>query len=81
MAPEILKREKYNNKVDLYAFGCIIYELFTLSEYYVDKIIDEKDGKINLDIYSKKWQELIDLCLKKNYHQRPTIEELSKYFN
>jgi len=30
--PEIEKGEKYNNKVDIYALGCIIYELFTLNE-------------------------------------------------
>ena len=35
-APEIVKGQKYNNKVDIYALGCLIYELFTLNEYYID---------------------------------------------
>ena len=74
-APEIEKDEKYNNKVDIYALGCIIYELFTLNEYYLDKL-DEKDCKINTNIYKTKWQEIIDLLLEKDYNKRPTIEEV-----
>ena len=31
MAPEIIKGEKYNNKIDIWALGCIIYELCTLN--------------------------------------------------
>ena len=31
LAPEIDKGLKYNNKVDIYSLGCIIYELFTLN--------------------------------------------------
>ena len=31
-----------------------MYELFTLNEYYIDKIIDEKRGRIN-DIYEQKY--------------------------
>ena len=54
MAPEIINNEKYNNKVDIYSLGCIIYELFTLNQYFIDKIIDGKEGKIDLDIYSEK---------------------------
>ena len=50
-APEIMKGKKYNNKIDIYSFGCIIYELFTLNQYYLDKIIDNKEGKINTDIH------------------------------
>ena len=50
LAPEILKGLEYNNKVDIYALGCIIYELFTLNEYYIDKVIEEKECKINTDI-------------------------------
>ena len=75
IAPEILKGTEYNNKVDIYSLGCIIYELFTLNEYYIDKL-DEKDCKINTEIYNSKYQELIDLLLKKDYHERPNIEEI-----
>ena len=35
-APEIEKGQKYNNKIDIYSLGCIIYELFFLNEYYID---------------------------------------------
>ena len=31
MAPEIIKGEKYNTKVDIWALGCIIHELCTLN--------------------------------------------------
>ena len=78
IAPEILKGTEYNNKVDIYSLGCIIYELFTLNEYYIDKL-DEKDCKINTEIYNSKYQELIDLLLKKDYHERPNIEEVIEY--
>ena len=47
LAPEIDKGIEYNNKVDIYSLGCIIYELFTTNEYYIDKL-DEKDCKINI---------------------------------
>ena len=81
MAPEIRKREKYNNKVDIYSLGCIIYELFTLNKYFQDKW-DDKVCKIELDVYDNKWQALIDLLLKSNYRDRPDIDEvLSNYFN
>ena len=68
-APEIIKGEKYNNKIDIYSLGCIIYELFTLNEYYNDNNSDDtfigiKELKINNKKYNPKWQELVDLLLK-----------------
>ena len=50
-APEIEKGENYNNKVDIYALGCIIYELFTLNEYYNVK---NENATIDTDIYNQK---------------------------
>ena len=82
LAPEVEKGEKYDYRIDIYSLGCIIYELFTLNEYYIDKI-DNKDCKINLEIYDKKWQELIELLMKKDFHDRPNIEGIlsnEKYF-
>ena len=78
-APEIELEERYTNKVDIYAFGCIIYELFTLNKYYIDKIINEKDCKIDTNCYTTKWQKLIDLLLEKNYKKRLNIEETYNY--
>ena len=79
LAPEIEKGIEYNNKVDIYSLGCIIYELFTTNEYYIDKVIDEKDCKINIDIYNSEYQKLIDLLIQKDYHQRPNIDEVINF--
>ena len=75
-APEIEKDQKYDYKADIYSLGCIIYELFTLNEYYIDTKIDGKDGKIDTDKFNPKWQLLIESLLKKDYHERPNIEEV-----
>ena len=80
-APEIEKGNKYNNKIDIYSLGCIIYELLTLNEYYIDTVIDKKDGKININIYNPKWQKLIDLLLQKDYNKRPDIDKVYKFIN
>ena len=84
MAPEMIKGEKYNNKIDIWALGCIIYELFTLKMCFqgenlfdiVNKIINEKHGKIDENKYNYKWQWLIDLLLKKKYEERPDINKV-----
>ena len=57
MAPEILEGEKYNNKVDIWAFGCIIYELLTFERCFedesiyglIDKIINQRYKKLNIN--------------------------------
>ena len=89
MAPEVIKREKYNNKVDIWPLGCIIYELFTLNVCFnsksllgfVDTIINKKHGQIDLKHYNPKCQELIDLLLSKDYKERPNITEVIKLIN
>ena len=54
--------------------------MFTLNEYYIDKIIYEKDCQINNDIYNQKYQELIDLLLINNTNNKQTIEDIyNKY--
>ena len=72
--------EKYDYKIDIYSLGCIIYELFSLNEYYIDKIIYGKDCNINKDIYNKKWQKLINLLLIYNLNNKLSIEEIYKEY-
>ena len=84
MAPEILKGEKYNNKVDIWSLGCIIHELCELTFCFDNKSIDQlvndikesKRHKINEEEYGIEMQKLIDLLLNKNYINRPNIEEI-----
>ena len=75
-APEIEKGEKYNNKVDIYALGCIIYDLLTINEYYNVK---NENPTINTDIYNPKWQNIIDSTLNNDYNKRPNVEEIYNY--
>ena len=67
MAPETLKAEKQNQKVDIWSLGCIIYELLTTKVCFegpgftfYTKITEGKHGKIDKSKYNPKWQELID---------------------
>ena len=80
IAPELsLNQEKYNNKIDIYSFGCIIYELFTLNAYYTD-LREGNDCEIN-SVYNKKWQNLINLLLDKNPRNRPDIKKVYEILN
>ena len=81
MAPEVVKGEDYNTKVDIWDFGCIIYELLTLKICFdgkdlssIPKILSGKHGTIDINKYNPKWQDLINLLLKLDYKERPDIE-------
>jgi len=78
MAPEIMFGDKYNSKVDMYALGCIIYELVTLQNYHKDKTYEEIK-KVDLNCFNPKWQELIDLLVNIDYQKRPNVEEVLNY--
>ena len=86
MAPEILKGEKYDNKVDIWSLGCIVYELCTLNicfkcEYDTGLVNMIKEGiydKSRLKEYSNEWINLIELLLKVDKADRPDINEVFK---
>ena len=80
MSPEIRKKGIYNKKTDMYSLGCIIYELFHLNKYYDDKE-DEEVKKIDYNIYNKKWQEIINSLLQKDYNKRMNIKEVCDILN
>ncbi len=84
MAPEIIRGEKYNNKVDVWSLGCIIHELCSLNfcfwnesiEELIKKIQEAKYLKINEKIYGNDLQNLINDLLKKNSCDRPNIDKI-----
>lgn len=84
MSPEIYKRERYDIKVDIWALGCILYELMTLKPaFFADNISDLKckiyAGRFNFVYYTSYRQELKDLLKRLINIQprlRPTISGL-----
>ena len=86
-APEVhdKKNEKYNIKADIWSFGCIIYELFTLkvcfvSGYDLCNKINKKEEeyylKIDTEKYDVRWELLIECMLEKDVKERPNINEI-----
>ena len=66
----------------MYSLGCIIYELFTLHQYYADKYIHKDIQEIDATIYDKKWQKLIDSLLADDPNDRLDIGEVfTKYLD
>lgn len=70
--------------MDIWSLGCILYELCTLQICFyasneielIKKINSGVHGKIDLNIYNDYLQKIIDLTLKKNDKERPSIEEV-----
>ena len=74
-SPEIIRKGIYNYKTDIYSLGCIIYELFTLRNYYLDKLSDEIKN-INETIYDHRWQNIIKSSLIPDYNKRLNINQI-----
>ena len=84
-APELLSGDKYTNKTDIWALGCVIYELFTLNHCFdsesrrelIRKIKKGSYGKINQELYDSDFQNLIDILLNKDSNARPAINDIT----
>ena len=86
MAPEMILENEYNYKVDIWALGCIVYELCTLNTYSREDmslihIINgiKSDGNINLKIYDIKVQNLINMLLEDKDKNRPNLDAIIDY--
>jgi serine/threonine protein kinase len=83
MSPEICAAEQYSLFSDIWAFGCIMYELCSREPPFNAKTHLELIQKIRLgkirplsSIYSRELQETIASCLRVNPHSRPDTSQL-----
>ena len=85
LSPEICSEKPYNDKSDIWAIGCILYELCTYKHPFnaksqgalILKILNNTPENIN-QYYSRDLQKMIDILLNKNYLQRPSCSDILK---
>lgn len=83
MSPEIFKNKPYSYKSDVWALGCVLYEMTTLSHAFdanslnglATKIVKGKYPPIHSK-YSRYLRELIGQMLLINPQQRPDLEQI-----
>ena len=69
MAPEILKHEKYDSRIDIYSLGIVLAYIWTGNKPlefkdFKEYITNEKDLEYNL-FYNKKWSNIINKIISK----------------
>lgn len=83
MSPEVCQNKPYTYQSDIWALGCILYELCTLKHAFhaenllglVFKIVQDKQEPIP-ETYSQGMKDLINLLLIKDEVKRPRIIEI-----
>jgi NIMA (never in mitosis gene a)-related kinase len=85
LSPEICKEKPYNEKSDIWALGCILYELCTFKHPFeatnqaalINKILKENPKPIpyTFDYY---FNEIIKKLLQKNMNKRPSCKIILK---
>lgn len=83
MSPEVCESKPYTFKSDVWALGCVLYELCTLQHAFLSdnllglvyKIVKGTYDAIP-DIYSDDLRNLIDVILTKEESKRPTVQEI-----
>jgi len=87
MAPEVVLRKPYNEKVDVYSFGIIMWQLLQnkipyhqlYRDEFVEKVIQEKLRPSLVEIISISTQlaHLIQECWSEKPQERPSFNEIS----
>ncbi|CAH1792116.1 unnamed protein product [Owenia fusiformis] len=86
MSPELIKGQQYNSKSDMWACGCVLYELLTLERVFnatnllkmANNIVRVEHAEID-GRYSSEMKKLCDDLLSKEADKRPEAAECLKY--
>lgn len=85
-SPELCKEEPYNEKSDVWSFGCLMYEMACLRKPFEAKTTMALMRKICYtdppqipDVYSKELQFVITKMLEKDANLRPTVGQILGY--
>ena len=87
MSPEIFNNQTYNEKSDMWSFGCCLYELLTLRHAFHAKdinslvyaVMKKSPPKVPEGLYSKELVELSKLFLNRSPGFRPSANEFLKH--
>lgn len=85
LAPEVVKAQPYDHKIDIWAVGCALYHLSCLEPPFagdnlitLGNAIANKKPKAIPHVYSSKFRNFVDVLLSKSPKQRPTALEAIK---
>lgn len=84
MAPEVFVGKPYNEKVDVYSFGLLLWQLFQLKKpfCYFDynmiesRVVARHERPLVPPKWSKNLQNLVTSCWAPNMAQRPSCDEI-----
>lgn len=86
LSPEICEEKPYNEKSDIWALGCILYEMATYKHPFnasnqgalIIKILTGNYESIQNKEYSNDLRKMVNMLLEKIYLKRPSIKEVLK---
>ena len=80
MAPEIINEEKYDEKVDVYSFGVLVYFILSggqMPKITITQIGNGKKAEIPRS-FTKFARQLINSCWNFNPKDRPSFENINE---
>ena len=85
LSPEIINKQPYDSKIDIWALGVLLYELMTFKMPFNAVSLPLLSIKINKgtyhpppSIYSSELRDLLKRCLTVNPNNRPSIDDILK---
>ncbi|XP_074654036.1 serine/threonine-protein kinase Nek9-like [Tubulanus polymorphus] len=87
MSPELIRGDQYDQKSDIWACGCVLYELLTLKKTFdatnplrlAAEIVSGDFDDVDKDFYSPAIISIVHLLLDKDPSKRPNAEEILAY--